>query len=76
MALTEGTVKQLRATANGNVLDLSIPIAPGGSGGPVFDTYGRLVGIATTPHGFGAGVSVALPAAWSAQMRSRVKPAR
>ena len=76
MALTEGTLKQLRATPNGNVLELSIPIAPGGSGGPVFDTFGRLVGIATTPHGFGAGVSIALPVSWSAQMRSRVKPAR
>jgi len=74
MALTEGTVKQLRATPNGNMLELSVPIAPGGSGGPVFDTYGGLVGIATT--GAGAGVSVALPIAWSAKMRTRVKPAR
>ena len=54
MALTEGSVKQLRPTPAGNVLELSVPIAPGASGGPVFDTYGRLVALATTPHGFGA----------------------
>jgi S1-C subfamily serine protease len=76
MALTEGNVKQLRATPMGNVLEISVPIAPNASGGPVFDTYGRLVGIATTPHAFGANLSIALPAAWSAQMRTRVKPAR
>jgi S1-C subfamily serine protease len=76
MALTEGSVKQLRPTPNGNVLELSIPIAPGGSGGPVFDTFGRLVGVATTPHGYGGGLNIALPISWSAQMRTRVKPAR
>lgn len=76
MALTEGTVKQLRASSAGPVIEVSIPIAPGSSGGPVFDTYGRLVGIATTPHGYGAGLSIALPVAWATQMRSRVKPAR
>ena len=76
MALTEGTVKQLRATPVGNVLEVSMPIAAGASGGPVFDTYGRLVGIATTPHGYGAGLNVALPISWTAQMRTRVKPAR
>ena len=76
MALTEGTVKKLQPTAAGNVLQISTPVAPGASGGPVFDTYGRLVGIATTPHAFGAGVDIALPASWFAQMRTRVKPAR
>ena len=76
MALTEGSVKQLRATPLGNVIEITTPIAPTASGGPVFDTYGRLVGIATTPHAYGAGLNIALPSSWSAQMRSRVKPAR
>jgi len=75
VALTEGTVKRLRPAAPGSVLEISTPVAPGASGGPVFDTYGRLVGIATTPHAFGAGIDIALPASWFAQMRTRVKPA-
>ena len=70
-ALTEGTVKALRATPQGKVIEISVPIAPGGSGGAVFDSYGRLAGIATTPHGYGASMQVALPAAWINQMRTR-----
>jgi len=70
-ALTEGTVKQLIASPAGKVLELSMPIAPNGSGGGVFDASGRLVGIATTPHKYGPNLQVALPASWIAQVRSR-----
>lgn len=70
-ALTEGTVKQVIASPAGKVLELSMPIAPNGSGGGVFDVSGRLVGIATTPHKYGPNLQVALPATWIAQIRSR-----
>ena len=71
LALTEGKVKQVRATPAGNVIELSFPVAKTGSGGAVFDAFGRVVGIATTPHNYGAGVEAALPASWLNQMRSR-----
>jgi S1-C subfamily serine protease len=71
MAMTEGTVKEIRTMPGGKVMELSMPVAPLGSGGPVFDRFGKLVGIATTPHRFGAGLNIALPASWLAQMRSR-----
>ncbi len=70
-ALTEGTVKQVIASPAGKVLELSMPIAPNGSGGGVFDVNGRLVGIATTPHKYGPNLQIALPATWIAQIRSR-----
>jgi S1-C subfamily serine protease len=70
-ALTEGTVRALGSSPRGKVIEISVPVASGASGGAVFDTYGRLVGIATTPHGYGAGLQVALPASWIAQMRTR-----
>jgi S1-C subfamily serine protease len=71
LAATEGTIKKLVASPNGKVLEISVPIAPTASGGGVFDQYGRLVGIATTPHTYGANLHVALPASWIAQIRSR-----
>ena len=73
-ALTEGTVKQMRMTPNVKLLELSMPIAANGSGGAVLDVYGKLVGIATTPHDFGPGLNVAISSAWIAQMRSRGRP--
>ena len=70
LALTEGKVKSLMPDARGPMIELSMPVAPNGSGGPVFDAYGKLVGIATTSHGHGASVSLAIPASWIARMRS------
>lgn len=70
---TEGSVKALRKVPAGRVIELSIPVSPNGSGGGVFDRYGKLVGIATTPHAHGPGLQVALPATWITQMRSRTK---
>jgi S1-C subfamily serine protease len=74
LALTEGTVTQLRSAGEGKVLEISVPIAPTGSGGAVFDVFGRVIGIATTQHSYGANLNIAIPAAAIAQMRSREKP--
>ena len=71
MAATEGKVNQLRPTPSGPVLDISVPIAASASGGGVFNDRGQLVGIATTAHQAGAGLNIALPVTWIAQMRSR-----
>lgn len=72
---TEGTIKSVRKVPAGGVLELSMPIPASGTGGGIFDPYGRLVGIATTPHAHGPG-SVAIPASWIARMRSRATPAK
>ena len=74
-ALTEGTVKVSRPSPQGKVIEISVPIAAGGSGGAVFDTYGRVVGIATTPHAHGATLTIAIPASWIEAMRTRERAA-
>jgi len=73
-ASTEGTITQVRATPLGKVLEVSTPIAANSSGAGIFNEYGKLVGIATAPHAFGAGLNIALPVSWIAQMRSRTTP--
>ena len=70
-AMTEGSVRTFVTTPHGRALDLSVPIAATASGGGVFDTQGRLVAIATTPHKYGANLNVALPVSWLSQIRSR-----
>jgi S1-C subfamily serine protease len=72
-ALTEGTVRHFHKQPQGNVIEISIPIAPTASGGPVFDAYGKVVGIATTPHAYGPTINAVLPATWISEMRSRGK---
>lgn len=71
LALTEGKVNQVRTTPQAKLLEISVPIAPAGSGGAVFDPYGRVVAIATTAHTYGANLNIAIPAEAIAQMRSR-----
>jgi S1-C subfamily serine protease len=58
------TIKSLIPTPKGNVIEISVAIPASASGGPVVDSAGRLVGIMTASHAFGAGRNVALPAAW------------
>jgi serine protease Do len=70
-ALTEGTVKQVKTAGESRVIELSTPIAATGSGGAVLDSFGRVIGVATTPHRFGAGLNAAISSANIAQMRSR-----
>jgi S1-C subfamily serine protease len=71
LALTEGKVNKVRTTPEAKLLEISVPIAPAGSGGAVFDDYGRVVAIATTAHSYGANLNIAIPSAAIAQMRSR-----
>ena len=70
LALTQGTIKQVRATPTGTLLELSMPVAPAGSGGAVFDAYGRVVGIATRRD----GASGALPASALVNVPTSAQP--
>ena len=74
LALTQGKVVKVR-TGDNRVMEISVPIAASASGGAVFDTFGRVVGIATTPHAYGANVNAAIPAAAIGEMRSRERAA-
>ncbi len=71
LSLEEGAVKQLLATPRGSVIEITIPIAPEASGGPLLDADGRVVGITTAPHAYGDGKNVALPTAWINAARAR-----
>jgi S1-C subfamily serine protease len=73
LELTEGNVKATRAVPNGKILELSMPIAASASGAPVLDPFGRVVGIATAPNTFGAGVNAAIASSSIAEMRSRAR---
>ena len=55
--------------------EISVPIAAGGSGGAVFDVFGRVVGIATTPHPYGANLNIAIPSSLIETMRTRERAA-
>jgi len=64
LTISEGIVSALRDFPDGKVIQTSAPISPGSSGGGLFDTQGRLVGIVTFQHKFGQNLNFAVPADW------------
>ncbi len=62
--LSEGLVSGLRPEKQGRVVQTSAAISPGSSGGGLFDTSGRLVGITTWQRLDGQNLNFANPAEW------------
>lgn len=60
--VSTGIVGGLRMLGNVKFLQITAPISPGSSGGPVFDATGRVIGIATATSARGQNLNFALPA--------------
>jgi len=58
--VSEGIVSALR----GNIIQMSAPISPGSSGGPVLNTNGEVVGISTLTAIAGQNLNFAAPINW------------
>jgi S1-C subfamily serine protease len=71
LTISDGIVSGMRDLPQGRVIQTTAPISPGSSGGPLFDVYGRLVGIMTFQHRTGQNLNFAVPADWIANLRSR-----
>jgi hypothetical protein len=69
--ISEGIVSGLP----GNVIQMSTPISPGSSGGPVLDTAGEVVGISVATVAAGQNLNFAVPVNWAKRYLG-VAPAR
>lgn len=63
-SLTEGLVSALRKEGDAFVIQTSAAISPGSSGGGLFDTRGRLIGITTKTRTDGQSLNFAHPVEW------------
>lgn len=59
--VSEGIVSALR----GNIIQMSAPVSPGSSGGPVLNTNGEVVGISTLSVTAGQNLNFAAPINWA-----------
>ena len=62
-SITNGLISQVRpVSSNLTILQISAPISPGSSGGPLFNQYGEVVGITTAIITEGQSINLAVPA--------------
>ncbi len=68
LTLSEGLISALRAFPTGRIVQTTAPISRGSSGGGLFDSQGRLVGITTAMLVEGQNLNFAAPAEWVASL--------
>jgi trypsin-like peptidase/tetratricopeptide repeat protein len=71
LTFTEGLVSSLREFEGSQYIQTSAAISSGSSGGGLFDTEGRLIGITAFFLQDGQNLNFAAPASWIAQLISR-----
>jgi hypothetical protein len=71
LTISEGLVSSIREIDGAHYIQTSAPISSGSSGGGLFDTEGRLVGLTAFIIPEGQNLNFALPASWIAELAGR-----
>lgn len=65
---SEGIISGVRATGTDSLLQMTAPISPGSSGGPVMDAAGEVIGVAVATFKEGQNLNLAVPVAYLERM--------
>lgn len=71
LSLSDGLISSLRPVDGGRMLQITVPISPGSSGGGLFDSEGRLIGITTLYLKESQQVNFAVPVEWVRELPRR-----
>lgn len=64
LTLSEGLISGLREASGGRYIQTTAPMSEGSSGGGLFDSEGRLIGITSFVYSAGQNLNFAAPADW------------
>jgi hypothetical protein len=70
---SEGIVSGLRNIENESIVQMTAPISPGSSGGPVMDATGNVIGIAEATYSEGQNLNLAVPVAYLSKLLATSK---
>ena len=59
--VSKGIISGVRAVDNIKLIQITAPISPGSSGGPVFNLAGKVIGVATAHLTYGQSLNFAMP---------------
>jgi hypothetical protein len=65
---SEGIVSGVRATGTDSLIQMTAPISPGSSGGPVIDAAGEVISVAVATFKEGQNLNLAVPVAYLERM--------
>ena len=71
---SKGIVSSIRKVGEDSLLQITAPISPGSSGGPVLSTEGKVIGISVATFKGGQNLNFAIPACYLQSLMSRMKP--
>lgn len=71
LTLTDGLISSLRPIPGGNVIQTSASISPGSSGGGLFDSQAKLIGITTLYFKDSPQLNFAVPVEWIHELPGR-----
>lgn len=76
LTLSEGIVSGLRDSPSGRYLQITAPLSEGSSGGGLFDSRGRLIGITAFVYSSGQNLNFAAPVEWAVAVADKAAAAR
>ncbi len=71
---SKGIVSAIRTVGHDFLLQITAPISPGSSGGPVLDEQGKVIGVAVATFKGGQNLNFAIPGSYLAGLLSEIKP--
>jgi hypothetical protein len=73
---SRGIVSAIRKVGEDSLLQITAPISPGSSGGPILNSEGDVIGISVAIFKGGQNLNFAIPASYLSSLLTNVKPLR
>lgn len=71
LSISDGLLSGYRSVPFGSMLQITAPISPGSSGGGLFDSQGKLIGITTSTIQRGQQINFAVPVEWAVEVAGK-----